>query len=152
MTSKEAADFGIAVEAWRYIRIDDGKQNLKPPGEAVWTKSASQILPSGESVGVLQPWTPPKVFDGITKADAQVAQKVAQGGAFRASIQSPEWFGYALGNKAHKAKLNGMIKTWIKNKVLKIELRPDERRKDKEFIVPGPTIMSPNHQPDDDDE
>jgi hypothetical protein len=40
-----------------------------------------QILPCGESVGVLQPWAPPKVFDGITKADAQVAQEVAHGGA-----------------------------------------------------------------------
>jgi AAA domain len=72
MTIKEAADFGIAqVEAWRYSRIDDGKQNLKPPGKAVWAFSASHLLPCGDSVGVMQPWTPPQAFDGITNADAK---------------------------------------------------------------------------------
>jgi hypothetical protein len=78
MSGKEAADFGIpGDEAWRYSRIDDGKQNLKPPGKAVWAKSASHPLPCGDSVGVLQPWTPPKALDGVTKADAQVAQRLA---------------------------------------------------------------------------
>jgi hypothetical protein len=45
-----------------------------------------------------------------------------------------------------------MIKKWLETKVLDTECRKDERRKDKEFIVPGPTVMSPNHQTDDDDE
>ena len=151
MTVKEAADFGIpANEAWRYSRIDDGKQNLKPPGKASWFKSASLLLPCGDSVGVLQPWTPPKPFDGITSRDAEVAQEVAQGGAHRADVQAKNWFGYALGEKlgldprnkpADKAKLREMIKIWRKNKVLKVEEREDEQRKPKEFILPGPTIM-----------
>jgi hypothetical protein len=162
MTIKEAADFGIpANEAWRYSRIDDGKQNLKPPGKASWSKSASLLLPCGDSVGVLQPWTPPKPFDGITSRDAEVAQEVAQGGAHRADVQAKNWFGYALGEKlgldphnkpADKAKLREMIKIWRKNKVLEVEAREDEQRKTKEFIVPGPTIMGARAEfPGDDD-
>ena len=162
MTVKEAADFGIpANEAWRYSRIDDGKQNLKPPGKASWFKSASLLLPCGDSVGVVQPWTPPKPFDGITSRDAEVAQEVAQGGAHRADVQAKNWFGYALGEKlgldphnkpADKAKLREMIKIWRKNKVLEVEAREDEQRKTKEFIVPGPTIMGARAEfPGDDD-
>jgi hypothetical protein len=55
-------------------------------------------------------------------------------------------------NPADKAKLSTIIKTWRKNKVLATECRKDEKRKDKEFIIPGPAVMSPNHQADDDDE
>jgi hypothetical protein len=158
MTGKEAADFGIPEgEAWRYSRIDDGKQNLKPPGKAVWGISMSYLLPCGDSVGVLQPWNPPKTFDGITKADAQVAQRLAQGGAFRASAQAKDWFGYALGerlnldprnNPAHKAKLKAMIKIWLKTKVLREEPGVSGSRHKKTFIVPGPTNL---YQHDTDD-
>jgi hypothetical protein len=161
MSSKEAADFAIpANEAWRYSRIDDGKQNLKPPGKATWSKSASHTLPCGDSVGVLQPWTPPKPFEGITSRDAELAQQVAQTGAFRADIRAKNWFGYTLGERlgldprnkpANKAKLREMIKIWCKNKVLKVEQREDEQRREREFIVPGPTIISARTVADDDD-
>jgi hypothetical protein len=161
MSTKEAADFGIlATEAWRYSRIDDGKHNLKPPGEAIWAKSVSHILPCGDSVGVLQPWTPPKPFDGVTKADAKVAQRLAQGGAYRADTQAKNWFGYTLGERlnldprrddADKAKLKAMIKTWLKNKVLDIDEREDERRRKREFIVPGTITIAPDSRGDDDE-
>jgi hypothetical protein len=55
-------------------------------------------------------------------------------------------------NPADKAKLKTIIKTWLKTKVLETEWKKDETRKDKEFIIPGPTVMSPNRQADDDDE
>jgi hypothetical protein len=159
MTSKDAADFGVATgEAWRYSRIDDGKQNLKPPGKAVWAFSVSHLLPCGDSVGVLQPWTPPKPFDGITNADADVAQRLAQGGAYRASPQATDWFGYALGERlgldprnspADKAKLKGMIKTWMKNKVLREDRGVGGNRHEKMFIVPGSANLC-RHETDDD--
>jgi hypothetical protein len=151
MTSREAQDFGIPLdEAWRYSRIDDGKQNLKPPGKAVWTKSGSYTLPCGDSVGVLQPWTPPKPFDGITTADAEVAQRLAEGGASRAHPQAKDWFGYALGealnldprnNPADKAKLKGMIKTWLKNKVLREKRGIAGNGHEKMFIERGPVNL-----------
>jgi hypothetical protein len=152
MTEKEALAFDInPKEAWRYVRLDDGKQNLKPPGQASWTKLASHFLPCGESVGVATAYKVPQIFDGITRADAVVAQTLAQGAAYRADCQAKDWFGYVLGeklgrdprnNKADKEKLKGMIKTWTKNKVLKIEGREDEHRHMKEYIGRGPTNLN----------
>jgi hypothetical protein len=152
MSAKEATEFGIpAAEAWRYSRIDDGKQNLKPPGKAEWTCSASITLPCGESVGVLQSWQPPKPFDGILATDMATAQQLARTGAYRADSRADNWFGYALGkvlgfdprNKPQdKAKLAFMIKTWIGNKVLATEEREDEKRKLRPFIIPGTNIAA----------
>jgi hypothetical protein len=154
MTIKEAADFGIASgEAWRYTRIDSGKANMAPPGKAAWSYSWSELLPCGESVGVVESWKPPEAFDGITKADAEVAQRLAQGGAYRADAQAKEWYGHALGpllgldtrnNQADKAKVKALIKTWIKNEVLLEKNGPGDNRHQKLFIWPGPTVISAN--------
>jgi RecA-family ATPase len=162
MTQGEATQFGIPEDERRqYIRISNGKANMGPVGKATWMKMKVETLPNGDNVACATPWTPPKPFDGITKADAEVAQKLAQGGTHRASPQAKDWFGYTLGerlgldprsNPADKAKLNGMMKTWLKNKVLATERRNDETRKAKDFIVPGPVVMSPNLQVDGDDE
>jgi RecA-family ATPase len=162
MTPSEATQIGIPEEERRrYIRISNGKANMGPVGKATWMKIEVEYLPNGDEVACATLWTLPKPFDGITKAHAVVAQRLAQGGAYRADTQAKNWFGYALGepfgldprnNSEDKAKLKTIIKTWLKNKVLATEWRKDEKRKDKEFIIPGPADMSPNHQADDDDE
>jgi hypothetical protein len=162
MTTAEASQIGIPEEERRrYIRISNGKANMGPVGKASWMKIEVENLPNGDEVACATPWTPPKPFDGIAKADAVVAQRLAQGGAHRADPQAKEWFGFVLGkhlgldpndNPADKAKLKAIIKTWRKNNVLATEWRKDEKRKDREFIIPGPTVMSPNHRADDDDE
>jgi RecA-family ATPase len=162
MTPTDATEFGIPEnECRRHIRISNGKANMGPVGNATWMKIEVEKLPNGDDVACVTSWKPPNAFDGITKADTEAAQKLAQGGAYRADAQADDWFGYALGeqlgldprkNKADKAKLKAMIKKWRQTRVLDTELRKDENRKDKEFIVPGPTVMSPNLQPEDDDE
>jgi hypothetical protein len=158
MSVKDATDFGIpSAEAWRYTRIDSGKANMAPPGKAAWSYSWSELLPCGESVGVVESWKPPETFEGITKADAEVAQRLAQGGAYRADSQAKEWFGYALGpqlgldtrdDPADKAKMKAMIKTWIKNGVLAVKSGSGDNRHQKSFIWPGPTVISANQPPE----
>jgi hypothetical protein len=120
-----------------------------------------ETLPNGDEVACVTLWNPPKPFDGITKADAEVAQRLAQAGAYRVDPQAAEWFGYALGerlglnprnNPADKARLKGIIKKWLETRVLKTDWRKDDKRKEREFIIRGPTDMSPNRKADDDDE
>ncbi len=162
MTPAEATEFGIPEEERRrYIRISNGKANMGPVGKATWMKIEVENLPNGDEVACVTSWKAPKPFDGITKADAEVAQRLAQGGAHRADPQAKEWFGFVLGkyldldptnNPADKAKLKAIIKKWLKTRVLQTEWRKGETRKEKEFIIPGPTVMSPNRQADDDDE
>jgi hypothetical protein len=152
MLAKEASSLGISPsDAWQYVRIDSGKANMVPHGKAVWARLTSEILPCGESVGVLEPWKLPDAFEGITTADMELAQQLAQTGAYRADSRAADWFGYALAKQlkipiahggdnspADVAKIKIMLKTWIKNGVLRVEDRTDEdQRKPRKFIRSG---------------
>jgi hypothetical protein len=121
---------------------------------------------NGDTVACATLWKPPNPFDGVTTEDVKVAQKLAQGGAYRADMQSPDWFGYALAEHLHLnvryqgdndqrdvAKVKQIINTWIKNKVLQIDKRADANRKEKRFIVPvrATPTGSANGFPDDDE-
>jgi hypothetical protein len=125
--------------------------DMVPPTKAVWARPASQTLPCGESVGVLEPWKLPDAFEGVTTADLGLAQQLAQTGAYRADSRSPEWFGYALAkqlkinithggdnNPGDVAKIKTMLKTWVKNGALHIEEQLDAAtRKPRKFIRSG---------------
>ncbi|MCC6780927.1 MAG: AAA family ATPase [Hyphomicrobiales bacterium] len=152
MVPDEAAKLGIREADRRlHIRIANGKANLGPLGKADWIKIEVENLPNGDEVACATSWTPPNPFDGITTLDREGAANLAQGGAYRANAQSPEWYGWALAkmlnipvshgdeNNDPKqiARLKSIIKTWIKNKVLKVEPRKDENRKPRKYIVPG---------------
>jgi hypothetical protein len=76
---------------------------------------------------------------------------VSQTGADRADSRSPDWFGYAVAgvigielsyggenDDAGLAKIKNMLKTWIKNGVIKVATQYDQQqRKDKQIILPG---------------
>ncbi len=120
MTRGEATQIRVPEEERRrYIRISNGKANMGPVGKVTWM---TENLPNGDTVACVTSWKPPKPVDGITKADAEVAQKLAQGGTHRADPQAREWFGYLLGerlcldpcnNPADKAKLKTVIENWL---------------------------------------
>ncbi len=151
MTPAEADKLGIIEEERRrYVRIADGKANMGPIGTANWMLIAVETLPNGDQVPCSTSWKPPNPFDGVTTDDLKVAQKLAQGGAFRLSSQSPDWFGYPLAehlrmsvrphaqnDKKDIAKLNAIIKTWLRNNVLAIEKREGTDRRKRDFIVPA---------------
>src|SRR5262249_37423925 len=78
-------------------------------------------------------------------------RRLAQGGAYRADSQSPDWFGYAVAEvlkidvtykgenkKSDVAKIKAIIKRWLQTKALKVRRREDEQRKERDYIVPGP--------------
>jgi hypothetical protein len=151
MTPDEAAKLGIAEDnRRRHIRIANGKANMGPVGKADWIKIELENLPNGDEVACSSRWTPPNPFDGVSTTDMATGAQLAATGALRADSRSPAWFGYALADLLHipvsygadnnpkdLARLNTIIKTWIKNKVLKIEPREDESRRERKFIVPG---------------
>ena len=66
-------------------------------------------------------------------------------------------FGFAVSYGADNdpkdfARLQAIIKTWVKNKVLAVEERKDGDHKGRKFIVPGPVEAerSANAETDDD--
>jgi hypothetical protein len=151
MTPDEAAKLGIAEDQRRrHIRIANGKANMAPIGKAEWIKIEVENLPNGDEVACSSRWSPPNPFDGISTADMETGRRLAATGEYRADSRSPQWFGYALADLLHipvsygadnsakdLARLNSIIKTWLKNKVLKIDLRLDAKSKERKFIIPG---------------
>jgi AAA domain len=155
MTTAEASQLGIHEDdRRRHVRIENGKNNPGPIGKAHWVKIETQNLPNGDEVACATLWTPPNPFDGLTVSDLKVVQRLVQGGAFRTSSQSPQWLGWWMAenlshlniktrhsdqprNKAEVARLNAIIKTWLKNNALEIETRVDDQRKQKDFFVAG---------------
>ena len=147
MTAQEADRAGIAEgDRWRYVRLDNGKANMAPPAAARWLQHASELLPCGESVGVVASWQFPDAFAGFSANDLPRIRELARTGTHRSDPRSPDWFGVAvaemigadLDNKRDRARVSQMIKSWLKTKVLDVERRPDEQRKEREYIVPGP--------------
>jgi hypothetical protein len=151
MATEEAKQFGIAEKDRRlHIRVTNGKANMGPLGKAEWLKIEVENLPNGDEVACASSWKPPDPFQGITNADMGLAQNLAATGAFRDDSRSPEWFGYALAKQLnipvshgtdndpkHIVRLQSIIKTWKKNKVLSVESRKDNKRRTRNFIVPG---------------
>jgi hypothetical protein len=90
-------------------------------------------IANGEWIGTVIPITLPDLFDGITvKQTRQVQQAVQAAGEdepLRDNVQASRWVGHTIGEildidtseKHGKARVNGIIKQWLKTDVLRIE-------------------------------
>jgi hypothetical protein len=171
MTPEEAAKLGLSEDERRlHIRIANGKANMGPLGAAKWMKLVVENLANGDAVACSSPWTPPNPFDGVSVDDLKLVQKVVQTGAFRADSRSPDWLGWWMAenlprlniktrhrdqprNKAEVARLNSILKTWLKNNALEIETRHDDKRRQRDFFVAGTAAETPRTtRPVDDDD
>jgi hypothetical protein len=56
-------------------------------------------------------------------------------------------------NKAEVARLNSILKTWLKNNALEIETRSDDKSRKRDFFVAGTAAETPHiTQPTNDDD
>ena len=109
MSRKEAGPLGVPPDdAWRYVRVDNGKANLAPAEAAKWLRLESVALgngtpdyPDGDHVQTVERWEPPTVAetgrlsDG-EMTDVQDALDAAPADERRTSNQSPGWVGYLI--------------------------------------------------------
>lgn len=158
MENEEAERLGIPTdERRRYISVQDDKHNRAPAEKADWYRLASVDLGNGpqnsfgggDSVAVVESWSPPDPFDNVTPAHiASVQGKVADG-EWRENVQATKWVGHALadvlgldaGAKADKARIKSILKEWIANGVLKTEIRTDKNYEEKKFVVVGRVVQ-----------
>jgi len=149
MTDKEAADLGFAEgnERRRYFRADSGgKVNMtKAVDDAEWYRIESVYLPENpgdidefeedQSVGVATAWVKPDSFDGLDSTALIVIQNAIAagtpgGGQWAQDIRSSDWVGNAIAGALNvdptettqKARIKKMIKAWLKNSCLKVEI------------------------------
>ena len=145
MTAAEAADAGIEGEERRlFLRIARDKQNMTKPDKARWVRLQSVEIGNGDEVQAVVSWAFPKAFDGISTETMHFMRAAVSKADYRVEPRSPNWVGYPLiqhlgiGNeKAARRKVGEILKAWFENGVLAVEMRPDEKRRPREFVVAG---------------
>jgi hypothetical protein len=135
-----------------YFRADtDG--NLAPSSATEWYHLASQGLGNGSGgpfddqdyVGVATTWKWPDAFDGVTVSDLRKLQSTIGAGRWRESSQAKDWAGIAVAralgldttNKAHKAKIAALLKTWTATGMFVVVEGVDAKREKRSFIEVG---------------
>jgi hypothetical protein len=151
MTEDEAMKSGVANHRY-YFRIGDMESNLAPPSADVnrWYEKLSVQTPNGHYIGAVQPWKWPDAFDGVSKEDArkvQLAISHMEDDPPLESVQSSRWAGHIvarilgldLEDKADKARVQNMLRTWVKTNVLTVvEVRNPRAGRDVKAIIAGP--------------
>jgi AAA domain len=153
MSTQEAELPKIEPEERRhYLRVNRDKTNLAPPGKATWLHLASVELPNGDGdrpgdhVQAAEPWDYPQPFDGVTADDMRWMRETVRHGDYRREPRSPDWVGLPLlehlkldpDDKGDRKKASAILKTWFDKGVLTTEERKDDKRRPKEFVIPGP--------------
>jgi hypothetical protein len=150
MSEEEADRAGIDDLERRFIfRTSNDKANLAPPEAADWFRMNNVDLDNGDKVGVACRWQWPNAFAGITEDTLRLVQEEAARGEYREDSRSPDWFGNAIGSivgksphdQREKKQIAAFIREWVKNGILEIETRPDAKRMNRAFIVPGRSVL-----------
>jgi hypothetical protein len=162
MSSQEATNFGISQRR-RFFRVDTSGNMLVPTNNAVWRQIVSVDAENGkdgkdgkdrqpsDSVGVVEAWAPPEVFEGMRTADLVAVQKAVSARQWRHSVQANDWvgkvvaqtLGLILEDKDDKEKrvtgrVKEMIRIWIKNGALTVVSATDTKsRKSVEYVEVG---------------
>ena len=161
MSADEAARAGV-TEPGLYFRADNGKANLAPPSSnAAWFHLASVDLGNdtpananaparpSDKVGVVTRWQWPDPTADITASDLMETRRIVAAGNWRADPRSEQWVGYAIlqalgfddalnASEAAKGKAKALQKMWTESRALEEFDAPDERRKMRKFVRPGP--------------
>jgi AAA domain len=151
MSEAEAAQAGVENRR-AYFRVNEGKANLSPSANASdWYCLQSFDLGNGadghtsDSVGVVTRWKWPDAFDGVTVSDLRRVQTAIAEGRWRESPQAKDWVGNAVAsvlkldpaNKAARAKIMGLLRTWIATGMLVVVQGEDATRRKRAFIEVG---------------
>lgn len=148
MTKAQAEEAGLEVEhRRRYFRVTNGgKSNLTEATEEMdWHRFVSVELGNGDTVGVVERWSPPGVFSDVSADDLPQVQKRIAEGEWRRSEKASNWagcavadvMGYDLKSTEARIQIRKMLGTWIKNKALIVTKRKDAKRMDREWIEVG---------------
>lgn len=137
-------------ERRRYFTVADDKHNRAPADDAAWFRLESIPLGNGgladgDSVGVAVQWNLPDPFEGLTTDHLYRVQCKIDGGDYRASDQSPEWAGFAVGEvlgldagvAKDKRRIKQVIKQWLANDMFKEVMGKDGKSNERKFLRVG---------------
>jgi len=154
MTRDEGERAGVGNHRLHFRTCND-KANLAPPAEqSEWYMLQSVSLGNGgdhasDEVGVVTTWSWPDPFDDVSASDLTKVQAKISAGKWRESAQAGSWVGYAVAKVLEldaekapsKAKIQALLKEWIKNGILEVALLCGDNRKiSPHVIVPAERI------------
>jgi AAA domain len=150
--SKEQAESSGVADRFRHFSMSYGKANLFPRSESLdWIELVSVSLGNGgmrphDEIGVATRWQWPNALDGLHVADLDKVQDKIASGEWAENVQASNWAGRAVAevldlnadDKAVKARIKSLLKTWIKNKALKVEPRHSARDgRERPMVIVG---------------
>lgn len=156
MDSDEADRFGITSDKDRrqHFNVQDDKHNRAPPEAAEWYRIDGVDLGNGDddhasdNIGVVVRWTPPDAFDGLSVQHLyEVQQRLAEG-VWADNVQASDWAGIAvaevigadLDNKADKARVKALLRSWKETGALKVHHRDTSKGRSKPFLIVGKAV------------
>ena len=135
------------------IRVNNDKANRSPAGKEDWFRLVSMKLANGgpeggDSVGVIERWTPPDAtvaaqgFDNALRA--RVQDRIAAD-EWREHPSAKNWVGRVIAeimgaeisNAADKHRVKAVLSDMISKGELKVERRLDASRHPRDFVVSG---------------
>jgi hypothetical protein len=153
MSEKEAELAGVADEMRSYFRSEVDKANLTAPSKATWFRPVNVALGNGSNqgiddqdyVGVAIRWHWPDAFATVSISDLRAVQDRVAQGRWRENVQAKDWvgklvaevLGLDISNKAHRARINTVLKAWIKSGALVVVEGEDANREKRSFIEVG---------------
>jgi hypothetical protein len=136
MSEDEAKAFGINSEGrTSYIRLDKGKVNIAPPARATtWFKligvplgNGNDEYPNGDEVQTVEPWEPPKLWDGLSTeklnaALTEIDTGMENGQRYSCASRAGKRAAWPVVQKhcpnRTEAQCREIIRAWVKNGVL----------------------------------
>lgn len=156
MDSDEADRFGIESDKdrRRHFNVQDDKHNRTPPEAAEWYRIEGVDLGNGDdehdgdNIGVVVRWTPPDAFDGLSVQHLYEVQQRLAAGDWADNVQASDWAGIAvaeviganLDNKADKARVKSLLRSWKETGALKVDHRDTSKGRTKPFLVVGKAV------------
>lgn len=136
MSPEEAGAMGIPEKDRRsYVRLDSAKVNVAPPlKEARWFRlfgvalgNATALYPRGDEIQVLEPWSPPDMWEGlsmplINAVLDEIEAGLPEGERYSDAKSATDRAAWKVVLKHSPEKTErqarDIIKTWVKNGVL----------------------------------
>jgi hypothetical protein len=157
MSEEEANQFGIDVrERGDFFRVEGGKPNMaqrSKRGQTEWYKIESVNLGNAKNgkksdeVGVVTRYKPTHAADAVTSADLVKIQERLNAAEHGENSQAADWAGKVVAEvtgldpEADKKKIGVLLKTWIKNRSLKVAEAEDHRNgRMRKIVRAGPII------------
>ena len=153
MSKDEAERFGISPDQRRfYVRLDPAKLNIAaPPATATWFKlvgvaigNGTSDYPSGDTVQVAEPWSPPALWDISAEVLNRVLDDIAKGledgrrySNAPAATDRQVWLVVERHTSKTEAQCRQIINAWLDSGLLYADDYddPQQRRKRKGLYV-----------------